>query len=163
MEKSAPQIIADNQQIFEFLDGDINETDDYMALYTKVQNKFKSLNTFEDDVFTKNLRLEISYRKEKKLPHSQLLEDALKQAEYKKQALVKLISELESLPKTQSGVSAMNELIIKYYNLMEGESSEENNSKIWNKEQLNEWGTRIEEERNNLHYRADIIRFLQQE
>lgn len=142
-EEKLPQIALENEQIYEFLEGDITEKDTSKSLYMKLRRKLYSMTSdsmYDEFIFA--IHCEMLYREKTNKPESILLNKAMKQMKNEQEAAKKLNTFLLRL--SIEDIGKMNGAIIAYYNAIGGDN--------WGEQELEKWKKELEKERTKLHY-----------
>ena len=154
IERQSPEIIANNQAIFEFLGGDLNENDTNLSIQLKLKKTIEDHindNMYDDFIF--EVHSEIVYCQATGKPEPQVLLRGLGQFEKEKQAISLLGFQISKLETKDLG--DINELVINYYNTIWW--------KEWQEEDLWKWRNELDTERSKLHYSyADVVNWMVQ-
>ncbi|MDD5376923.1 MAG: hypothetical protein PHH16_02275 [Candidatus Gracilibacteria bacterium] len=143
IEKKLPQIAEENEQIYEFLEGDITKNDTLASLQKKLGKKIRSISssTIYDD-FLFSVHSEMLYRQKTDKPESEPLIRASNQMESEQKAAKELNAFFLTLE--TEDISKMNKAIIAYYNAIGGNA--------WGEQELEQWKKELELDRAKLGY-----------
>jgi hypothetical protein len=112
----SPKVIANNQPIYEFLDGNMDKNDTLESIYMKLETKINSKMTKQivSDDLTYYIKMEWKYQQEKHKSSNQLLLETIQKLEKEEMAFRNLALFFGSL--NIETVEKMNDAIISYYN-----------------------------------------------